>query len=72
MRPLMYRAPQSNAAGGTPVETLESFRAETRAWLEANCPASMRTPMPEDEIVCRLEGSVYEVMRGHIGKLAGG
>ncbi len=27
----------------------ESFRAETRAWLEANCPASMRTPMPADE-----------------------
>ena len=23
---------------------LEQFRAETRAWLEANCPASMRTP----------------------------
>ncbi len=30
---------------------LETFRAETRAWLEANCPASMRTPMPEDETV---------------------
>ena len=28
---------------------LEAFRAETRAWLEANCPPSMRTPMPEDE-----------------------
>ena len=28
---------------------LETFRAETRAWLEANCPASMRTPMPMDE-----------------------
>ena len=31
--------------------TLEAFRSETRAWLEANCPASMRTPMPEDEVV---------------------
>ena len=31
--------------------TLDSFRATTRAWLEANCPASMRTPMPEDERV---------------------
>jgi acyl-CoA dehydrogenase len=30
---------------------LESFRAETRAWLEENCPPSMRTPMPEDEVV---------------------
>jgi acyl-CoA dehydrogenase len=24
---------------------LEAFRAEVRAWLEANCPASMRTPV---------------------------
>ena len=29
---------------------LETFRAETRAWLEANCPASMRTPMVEEEV----------------------
>jgi alkylation response protein AidB-like acyl-CoA dehydrogenase len=28
---------------------LETFRAETRAWLEENCPASMRTPMTEAE-----------------------
>jgi len=34
-----------------PVAELKEFRAETRAWLEANCPASMRTPMPEDETV---------------------
>jgi acyl-CoA dehydrogenase len=27
---------------------LESFRAETRAWLEANCPAEMREPMREE------------------------
>ena len=27
-----------------------SFGEETRAWLEENCPASMRTPMPADEI----------------------
>ena len=31
--------------------TEESVRAEVRAWLEANCPDSMRTPMPEDEVV---------------------
>lgn len=27
------------------------FRVETRTWLEENCPASMRTPMPEEERV---------------------
>ncbi|MBA3069306.1 MAG: acyl-CoA dehydrogenase [Hyphomonas sp.] len=32
-------------------EQLEAFRLETRKWLEANCPPSMRTPMPDDEIV---------------------
>ncbi|MAK62885.1 MAG: acyl-CoA dehydrogenase [Ponticaulis sp.] len=30
---------------------LEGFRAETRAWLEENCPPSMRTPQTEDEVV---------------------
>lgn len=30
---------------------LDTFRQETRAWLEANCPAAMRTPMPEGEAV---------------------
>ena len=30
---------------------LEQFRAETRDWLEENCPASMRTPMPPEEVV---------------------
>ena len=28
---------------------LETFRAETRAWLEANCPAEMRTPTEDEE-----------------------
>ena len=28
---------------------LTQFREETRAWLEENCPASMRIPMPGDE-----------------------
>ncbi len=32
-------------------EDLDAFRAETRDWLEANCPPSMRTPMTDDEIV---------------------
>ncbi len=30
-------------------EDLESFRAETRAWLEANCPPSMREPMRSEK-----------------------
>lgn len=30
---------------------LTTFRTETRNWLETNCPASMRTPMPEHETV---------------------
>jgi alkylation response protein AidB-like acyl-CoA dehydrogenase len=32
-------------------EQLEAFRADARKWLEENCPASMRTPMPDDEVV---------------------
>jgi alkylation response protein AidB-like acyl-CoA dehydrogenase len=31
---------------------LESFRAETRAWLEANCPAEMREPMRDESDAC--------------------
>ncbi|GGE18709.1 acyl-CoA dehydrogenase [Polymorphobacter glacialis] len=31
---------------------LEQFRAETRAWLEANCPAEMRLPIARDADVC--------------------
>ena len=30
---------------------IETFRTQTRSWLEANCPPSMRTPMPESEAV---------------------
>ena len=30
---------------------LEAFRSDVRAWLDENCPPSMRTPMPEDETV---------------------
>ncbi|MEZ5994929.1 MAG: acyl-CoA dehydrogenase family protein [Hyphomonadaceae bacterium] len=33
-------------------QELDAFRSETRAWLEAQCPASMRAPMSsEEEIV---------------------
>ena len=31
---------------------LETFRAETRAWLEANCPAEMREPVLSESDVC--------------------
>ena len=31
---------------------LDAFRSETRAWLEANCPAEMRTPMRSEKDAC--------------------
>lgn len=31
---------------------LESFRAETRAWLEANCPPEMREPVRDEDDAC--------------------
>ncbi|GAA4723516.1 acyl-CoA dehydrogenase family protein [Sphingomonas lutea] len=31
---------------------LETFRSETRAWLEANCPAEMRTPIRSEDDLC--------------------
>jgi len=33
------------------MSAIDEFRQHTRAWLEANCPPSMRSPMPEDEVV---------------------
>jgi len=33
------------------LNALNTFRHDTRAWLETNCPPSMRTPQPEDERV---------------------
>ncbi|MBX3509924.1 MAG: acyl-CoA dehydrogenase family protein [Hyphomonadaceae bacterium] len=32
-------------------QDLDAFRAEARAWLEANCPPSMRTPMQGDDAI---------------------
>ena len=32
--------------------TLENFRADTRNWLEINCPQSMRTPFKGDDDQC--------------------
>jgi len=31
---------------------LETFRSETRAWLEANCPAAMREPAKTEADIC--------------------
>ena len=39
----------SSAADG---ESLESFRAECRAWLEANCPPEMRQPVTSENDTC--------------------
>ena len=33
-------------------DTLDAFRNETRAWLEANCPPEMRVPITRDTDVC--------------------
>jgi acyl-CoA dehydrogenase len=33
-------------------DSLEAFRAETRAWLEANCPVEMRQPVADETDVC--------------------
>jgi acyl-CoA dehydrogenase len=34
------------------MDALETFRRETRAWLEANCPPEMRSPIRGDEDIC--------------------
>ncbi len=41
-------------------DTLEDFRSETRAWLDDHCPPSMRTPMPDDEIVWGGKKQVFK------------
>jgi alkylation response protein AidB-like acyl-CoA dehydrogenase len=33
-------------------DTLDDFRAEARAWLDANCPPEMRQPMRSEEDYC--------------------
>lgn len=40
--------------------SLEDFRMETRAWLEENCPPSMRTPAPDDETIGGGKKQVYK------------
>ena len=34
------------------ITDLDAFREDTRAWLEENCPESMRTPVMNEEEVC--------------------
>ena len=41
------------------VTALEQFRTETRAWIEENCPASMRTATPEQEVVWGGRGQTW-------------
>lgn len=40
--------------------SLESFRSETRAWLEENCPPTMRTPMGENDTVWGGKKASYD------------
>ena len=42
------------------MSTLEEFRESTRAWLEENCPPSMRTPMVQEEIVWGGRNAQFE------------
>jgi alkylation response protein AidB-like acyl-CoA dehydrogenase len=41
------------------MQDLDAFRAETRAWLEQNCPPAMRTRMPDEEQVAGGKRAVY-------------
>src|SRR5881275_12253 len=45
------RSVQQFFYGNAPMSDLETFRSETRAWLEANCPPEMRLPLASDEDV---------------------
>ncbi len=42
------------------MENINSFRAETRAWLEENCPWSMREPMTEHDICSGGRNFVFQ------------
>ena len=44
------------------MSTIEQFRHDTRAWLEANCPPSMRTAMGEQADLV-LDGQYVEPAR---------
>ncbi len=42
------------------MDPLETFRRDTRHWLETHCPASLRTPMPEEERVWGGRNAVFK------------
>ena len=50
----MANSSPADSLAGTPGDSpdLAGFRAETRAWLLANCPAEMRQPMATEDDVC--------------------
>ena len=45
--------------GNTSVSELDTFRAETAAWLEASCPAAMRTPITGPEMLWSSSHNVF-------------
>lgn len=55
-RPAIEYASMRNCGQGfwetNTLESLETFRRETRSWLETNCPASMREPIRSDSEYC--------------------
>lgn len=36
---------------------LDTFRADTRAWLEANCPPEMREPVRGERMPCGADAT---------------
>jgi hypothetical protein len=49
----------TSTAIADPTPEPSAFRAETRAWLEANCPAGMRQPMTsEDDEGVQMHGGM--------------
>src|SRR6204780_1845930 len=56
---------------GVDMADLEAFRAETRSWLEANCPVSMRGPgaSPTDEPDASIWGGRRAVYKNPDAKL---
>ena len=49
---------------------LEQFRAETRAWLEDNCPSEMRVPMAEEEPSGAAEPEFSRPRRSWLDRMA--
>ena len=54
------------------VDSIETFRAETRAWLEANCPAEMRAPLRSEADVVwgGREAKLSEPQRQWLDRMA--